>query len=77
MSARLSMTGLWKQSFRVRLVLGAVIAAGALSTACFVRDRAQEGVAYLVGMQEYVYGFPLVMMDVTRDVMTASAESGE
>ena len=33
--------------------------------------------AYLVGMQEYVYGFPLVMMDVTREVMTASATSGE
>jgi hypothetical protein len=28
-------------------------------------------------MHEYVYGVPLVMMDVTREVMTASAESGE
>jgi len=72
-----SMTGLWKQGFRVRFVLGVAIAAGGLSTACTLRDRAQEGVAYLVGMQEYVYGFPLVMMDVTREVMTASAESGE
>ena len=34
-------------------------------------------VAYLVGMEEYVFGFPLVMMDVTREVMTASATSGE
>ena len=54
-----------------------VIAAGALWTGCRARDRVQEGVAYLVGMQEYVYGFPLVMMDVTREVLTASATSGE
>jgi hypothetical protein len=59
------------------LVLAMAVAAAASWTACGVRDRAQEGVAYLIGMQEYVYGFPLVMMDVTREVMTATATSGE
>ncbi len=44
---------------------------------CRVRDKVQETVAYVYGMQEYVYGFPLVMMDVTREVMTATATTGE
>jgi len=37
----------------------------------------REGVAYLLGEDEYVYGFPLVMMDVTREVTTAVSKSGE
>ncbi|MBV8571516.1 MAG: hypothetical protein JO319_12940 [Acidobacteriaceae bacterium] len=28
-------------------------------------------------MDEYVYGYPLVMMDVTRQVTTAAANAGE
>ncbi len=31
----------------------------------------------LVGEEEYVYGFPLVMMDVTREVLTATHMTGE
>ena len=37
----------------------------------------RQGVAYLLGEEEYVYGFPLVMMDVTRQVLTAASKSGE
>ena len=37
----------------------------------------REGVGYLLGEEEYVYGFPLVMMDVTREVITATPKSGE
>ena len=37
----------------------------------------REGAGYLLGEEEYVYGFPLVMMDVTREVTTAAAKSGE
>lgn len=37
----------------------------------------RQGLAYLVGEEEYVYGFPLVMMDVTREVLTATSTSGE
>ena len=35
------------------------------------------GAGYLLGQEAYVYGFPLVMMDVTRQVMTAASTSGE
>jgi hypothetical protein len=45
------------------------------------RDQAtgwvKEQVAYVFGMYAYAYGFPLVMMDVTRQVMTAAPSSGE
>lgn len=37
----------------------------------------REGASYLLGEEEYVYGFPLVMMDVTRQVTTAATKSGE
>ena len=36
-----------------------------------------EGIAYIRALQAYVYGYPLVIMDVTREVTTASAHSGE
>jgi hypothetical protein len=36
----------------------------------------EEG-GYLLGEQEYVYGFPMVMMDVTREVLTAASKSGQ
>ena len=64
-------------SCKASVALVLVIAAAALGTSCRARDRVQQEVAYLVGMEEYVFGFPLVMMDVTREVMTASATSGE
>jgi hypothetical protein len=37
----------------------------------------KEGISYIAGMEEYVYGYPLVMMDVTRQVLTAASTSGE
>lgn len=37
----------------------------------------REQTAFVFGMYGYAYGFPLVMMDVTRQVMTAAASSGE
>lgn len=40
-------------------------------------NKAKEAVAYVAGMEEYVYGYPLVMMDVTREVLTAAPTSGE
>lgn len=39
--------------------------------------KVQEKVGYFRGMQAYVYGFPLVMMDVTRAVVTATPNAGE
>lgn len=40
-------------------------------------SKAKEAVAYVAGLKEYVYGYPLVMMDVTREVLTASSTSGQ
>ncbi len=39
--------------------------------------KVKEEVAFIGGMEEYVYGYPLVMMDVTREVTTAAATAGE
>jgi len=36
-------------------------------------NKAKEAVGLMGGAEEYVYGYPLVMMDVTRQVMTAAA----
>jgi len=40
-------------------------------------SKVKEGAAFVVGLEEYVYGYPLVMMDVTREVLTATSTSGE
>ena len=52
-----------------------------MSTARRARDQTagwvKEQIAYVYGMYAYAYGFPLVMMDVTRQVMTAAPRSGE
>ncbi|MCW2084762.1 UNVERIFIED_ORG: hypothetical protein M2193_006937 [Bradyrhizobium japonicum] len=42
-----------------------------------LKDDVKEEIAYLLGMECYVYGFPLVMMDVTNGVITATSKSGE
>lgn len=42
-----------------------------------LKDDVKEEVAYLLGMECYVYGFPLVLMDVTNAVLTATSKSGE
>ena len=40
-------------------------------------QKVEEGEAYVRGMQTYLYGFPLVIMDLTRQVMTATPTPGE
>jgi hypothetical protein len=37
------------------------------------KDLIEEGVAYTYGMESYVYGYPIVLMDVTREVLTAAS----
>lgn len=37
----------------------------------------KEGRLWLHGVQAYIYGFPLIVMDVTKDVWTAVPEAGE
>jgi hypothetical protein len=39
--------------------------------------KAQQVPAYVRGMQGYAYGFPLVIMDVTRGLLTATGTTGE
>jgi hypothetical protein len=38
---------------------------------------AREEAAYLLGMESYVYGLPLVLMDLTNGVLTATEKPGE
>src|SRR6516225_5701166 len=37
-----------------------------------LREDLREEVAYLLGMESWIYGYPLVLMDVTRQVLTAA-----
>ncbi len=59
--------------FKAAVALALTFTAYGSSAAWTIR----EGAAYLLGEEEYVYGFPLVMMDVTRQVLTATSKSGE
>lgn len=56
------------------LLLGAAIA---LVSCQKVEHKAKEEAAYLVGADEYVYGFPLVIEEITRQVETAAPTAGE
>jgi hypothetical protein len=49
----------------------------AVSSCQKAEQKVEEGEAFIRGMQAYVYGFPLVMMDLTRQVMTAASTPGE
>jgi hypothetical protein len=42
-----------------------------------IGERIEEAVAYLCGMEAYVYGLPLVIMDVTKEVSIATAKPEE
>ena len=51
------------------MLAAACLAVGLGSSGC---GLVHEGEAYIRGMESWVYGYPLVMMDVTRDVLTAA-----
>jgi hypothetical protein len=53
-------------------IVGALLVAGFLG-----RGYVQEGRAWWHGLNAYVYGFPLVMMDLTKEASTAVASAGE
>ena len=58
------------RQYTVAAMLGAAcLAMGLGSSGC---GLVHEGEAYIRGMESWVYGYPLVMMDVTRDVLTAA-----
>src|SRR5512147_402326 len=51
-------------------------AAGPLRRALHdLKGDVEEELAYVLALECYVYGFPLVMMDATRAVMTATSKS--
>jgi hypothetical protein len=52
----------------VALLLGWVLGGG---------NKVKEAAACVVGLEEYVYGYPPVMMDVTREVLTAASTAGQ
>ncbi|MGH6689556.1 MAG: DUF1254 domain-containing protein [Gammaproteobacteria bacterium] len=63
-------TRFWKRPYVLAAMLGAVGLAVWLTTRG--SGLVHEGEAYVSGMESYVYGYPLVMMDVTREVLTAA-----
>ena len=63
-----------------RTIAGLVVIASVvlgLGSCRKAEEKTKEEVAYVVGIEEYVYGFPLVMSDVTRQVLTAVPTAGE
>ena len=60
----------------IGILTGAMVAIALLviTPGCKVAEEA-KGVVY--GLEEYVYGFPLVLMDITKDKVTAASKAGE
>jgi hypothetical protein len=63
------MTPTAKKLTVVGVLAAAVIAIVLVLRAYKVGERVEE---YVYGMESYVYGYPIVVMDVTRDVLTAA-----
>lgn len=62
----------------VALVFALLLAVTITFVSCKkTEEKVKEDAAYVVGMEEYAYGFPLVMCDLTRQVLTAVPKAGE
>jgi hypothetical protein len=73
------------QSSRVRFIWIAILVAVGIIGILFAINRGQvakevvqkgkslieEGEAYIYGMESWIYGYPIVLMDVTWEMMTA------
>ncbi len=67
-----------KPWFGPRTKRWALITVGVLLIAAILgRGYLREGRAWYYGLQAYLYGFPLVVMDLTKDQGTAAATAGE
>lgn len=60
-----------------RWIYGGVLIFFITATLIAMFPRITEGIAYIRAMQAYVYGFPLVITDITRQVETAVPTAGE
>jgi len=61
-------------SHRWRRTKSAILIAFSLLIVAIIvgRNKIKEEAAYVLGMETYVYGYPLVVMDVSRQVLTAA-----
>ena len=58
-------------------ILASLLIVASLSGCQKAKEDVKEGEGLLLGMETYVYGFPLVLMDLTRQVLTATPTAGE
>jgi hypothetical protein len=77
--ASLKQTGAQTHHSRTRYLAVAIVVLAAIIGWLLVKppEKVVEGESLILGMETYVYGFPLVTMDLTRQVMTAAATAGE
>ena len=61
---------------KVLKIVGLVVASLVVVVAIGLVAMRKEAKGFYYGLQAYVYGFPLVIMDVTKDVFTATRTAG-
>lgn len=66
-----------KRTSRRRWTYAGVVLVLAIAVGYFAYPKTVEGIAFVRGAEAYVYGFPLVMMDVTKDKVTATSKAEE
>lgn len=72
------MKSYWQSKKMVALGFGVMLGAVLAFVSCKkAEEKAKEEVVYVVGMEEYVYGFPLVMIDMTTKGINAVPKAGE
>jgi hypothetical protein len=70
-----SISGLWRYIAAVLTTTTCMLGVMFIAS-CHKAEQAEQGiseeVAYLRGIESWVYGYPIVLMDVTRQVLTAA-----
>ncbi len=64
----------------VRAVVSLVLLVGVVLplVSCHkAEEEVKKEAAFVIGMEEYAYGFPLIICDLTRQVITATPKAGE
>lgn len=72
------MKSCWRSKRIVVLGLIVLLSTSVALVSCRkAEEKVKEEVAYAIGIEEYVYGFPLVITEITRQVETAVPKAGE